>query len=242
MHGTMGLINHAEAFSFASDIRVNSRYSRKVLWLLTVALLLGSTCVAHAAEPAYLAEQTPPQVVRRTYDPLNPPAEMQRKLTLPEAGLCEFKFGCEIRTGTATPLFGLQTVEATVTSVHLVTHLDITIWTVTASNAKLRAHEEGHREICEEYYRDAGQIALRLAGQALGTKLTIALKNRDTATKEAVDAFQDKLLQEFLNETGIRCTVAQENFDRITAHGVRPVTEAAAITQALTEERARDSR
>ena len=200
------------------------------LWLVLGTAALG-------AEPAFAVERTPPRIVRRTYDPQNPPAEMSRKLTLPEAGLCEFEFGCEIQTGTATPRYGLGTVQATVTSIRLIPRLDLTIWTVTQANAKLRAHEEGHRELCELYYQRVDAVALRLARAAIGTKLTIDLRRREASTQEALDQFQNKLLEEFLRETARRCTIAQARYDLITAHGVNPIPEAEAITQAVADER-----
>jgi hypothetical protein len=211
--------------------------SRRAAGRLALVLLLGFAGRARGEEPRVSIEQTEPRIVRRAYDPLNPPAEMLRKLTLPEAGLCQFDFGCKVLTATDRPHFGLQRTGATVTSVRMVTHLDITIWTVIESNPKLRAHEEGHREICEDYYRRARAVALDLAGRALGTRLAAPIY--DLGGPEVREAFQNRLAAEFIRETAERCVVAQHNYDVITAHGGNRITEAEAVAQAVSEERSR---
>ncbi len=89
--------------------------------------------------PPVVVVKTAPHVVRRSYDPRDPPAEMSKKLTLPEAGLCDSEFGCEIYTDTAMPGLALDPTQASITSIRLILHLDITIWTVTAAPAKPRS-------------------------------------------------------------------------------------------------------
>lgn len=203
--------------------------------LVVACLFLAVTAGLPGATSPVSVIKTVPRIVRRSYDPLNPPAEMTQKLTLPEAGLCESEFGCEIYTGTAMPAFGLRTVQATITSIRLILHLQITIWTVTASTPKLLAHEEGHRRLNEEYYRNAAEIAYRLAAQALGKKLPVTLRSRGKSKTGAVEAFQSTLLAEYLEATARRSTVAQKRFDAITAHGGNAIPEDAAMLQALTE-------
>jgi len=178
--------------------------------------------------------KTGPLIERRSYDPSNPPAETSQKLTLPEAGLCDSEFTCKFHTGTEMPRFGLGTVQATITSIRLILHLTITIWTVTGAPPKLRAHEEGHRRITEEFYRNAKTVAYRLAAQALGRKLPVVFVDQ-TAKPGAVKAFQDKLLMEYLQETARRCTVAQTRFDSIAAHGGNSITEDDTVRQTLAE-------
>lgn len=217
----------------------DSHASRLRHRLLVLALILGGAGAAHGEEPGIFVEQTPPRIVRRDYDSLNPPAEMLKKLKLPEAGLCQFDFGCKTLAVTDQPRLGLQTATVTVTSIRLVMHLDITLWTVTQANAKLRAHEEGHREICEEYYRRAREVAVDLARRALGTQLTGALYNNGATLAEVRDAFQSKLAADFLQETARRCIVANDHYDALTAHGGNPIPEADAAAQAIAEEQAR---
>jgi len=213
-----------------------SRAIPQIHRLLGLALLLTLAGGARGATPGVTVEQSPPQIVRRTYDALHPPEEMLRKLTLPEAGLCQTDFGCKVLAGTDRPGFGLQ---PTVTSVRLLTHLTITIWTVIQANPKLLAHEEGHRAIWEEYYRRAQPVALEIASRALGTRLAFPLNNGGAAVPDAREALQGKLAAEFLRATAERCVVAQHNFDVITLHGGNQIPEAAAAAQAMAEEQAR---
>lgn len=221
-------------------IRIPSRFSGRGAAInrcrLVVAwLLLAVTVEMSGATSPIVVTKTAPRIVYRSYDPLNPPAEMSKKLKLPEAGLCDTEFGCEIYTGTEMPRYGLSTVLATITSIRLILHLDITIWTVADAPPKLHAHEEGHRRIAEEFYRNADTVAYRLASQALGKKLPVALRNRETSNREAVEAFQGALLAEYLQLTARDCTVAQVRFDAITAHGGNAIAEDAARLQTLAE-------
>lgn len=223
---------------FPRPVRIPLHFSGRALGrcrLVVAGLLLAVATGMQGATPPVVVIKTPPRIVRRSYDPLNPPAEMSKKLTLPEAGLCDSEFACEIYTDTEMPRYGLSTVQATITAIRLILHLDITIWTVTAAPPKLRAHEEGHRRITEEYYRGADTVAHRLATQALGRKLPVTFLDRESSSPRAVEAFQDTLLAEYLQETARRCTVAQGRFDAITAHGGNVIAEDAALHQALAE-------
>lgn len=210
--------------------------------LLCALLISGGACEALAQYPAVSIEQTPPRIIRRTYDAQNPPKEMLRKLQLPEAGLCQSDFGCKILVGTSAPRFGPTTAEATTTSVRLVMHLDLTIWTAIEANAKLLAHEEGHREIWETYYREAHAMALDVAGRAIGTRLTIPLQHgwiTGAVADKSRESLQVRLAEEFLQATAGRCIVANTLYDAITAHGTNAIDEAGAVAQAVAKERAR---
>lgn len=203
--------------------------------LVVAWLLVAVTGEVSAATIPVSVTKKAPRIAYRSYDPLNPPAEMSKKLTLPEAGLCDTEFGCEIYTGTEMPRYRLGPVQATITSIRLILHLDITIWTVNAAPPKLHAHEEAHRRISEAFYRNADTLAYRLGAQALGKKLPVAPVNRESSNREAVEAFQGTLLAEYLQLTSRDCTVAQGRFDVLTAHGGNAITEDAALRQTLAE-------
>jgi hypothetical protein len=82
-------------------------------------------------------------------------------------------------------------------------------------------------------------VALTLATRALGTPLTPA-EYSGGFSPDIREAFQRRLVAEFLRETAERCIVAQDLYDAITAHGGNGIKPAAAVAQALAaEERTR---
>jgi hypothetical protein len=190
----------------------------------------------HAAEEHPVTiHKTPAKAIRRFFDPARPPAAMPT-LTPPESGVCHFDFGCDAGIEVFVDPAGPNTVEVEVDSVDVVLSMEVDIWAINGAPRKLLNHEEGHRQICEDYYRDAGPIAERIGKSFIGRKATGTGPTKQAAT----DAAQQKLLSEFnaayMNETRVRCSACQVRYDALTEHGLNAVTEADAIAQALKAE------
>jgi hypothetical protein len=200
-------------------------------WILRLGAAVGvMLSIAHAAEPRVRVDIAPPVVARHTFDLAHPPAEMPT-LTPPEVGTCVFKFDCGMETQAA----GSRWRAPAVTDVVIRAHLTITIWTPIGGPQKVVTHEEGHRRICEIYYRPAGDIAERIGWAAIGSPLRNGTQQQ---LKQQLDALQRRSIAEFLRETATRCEYAQERFDAITSHSMNPVAESVAMAQALLDERA----
>lgn len=202
---------------------------------VVVGLLLASgSAVLAAAPPRVTVEAAPAKIERRTFDPRNPPAEMP-KLTPPEVGTCVYQFACSTEAQASGSRARLGREPARVTEIALRASLTVTIWTPQNGPAKILAHEEAHREICEYYYDQAEAIGRRLAQRALGTPL----QSRTTAGMEAeLDRLQKSLIREFLHETATRCDFAQDRFDAITQHSMNPIGEQVALVRAIAAEEA----
>jgi hypothetical protein len=200
-------------------------------WILRLgaaaAVLLSG---GYAAEPRVRVDVSPPEIARHTFDLAHPPAEMPT-LTPPEVGTCVFKFDCGMETQAA----GSRLRAPAVTDVAIRAHLTITIWTPVGGPRKVVTHEEGHRQICEIYYRPAREIAERIGWAAIGTPLRNGPQQQ---LKQQLDAIQRRAIAEFLQETATRCEYAQERFDAITNHSMNPVAESVAMAQAVLDERA----
>jgi len=198
---------------------------------------------AGAARPEVTVKREEPKVSRQTFDPRRPPANMP-KLTPPESGVCDFDF--TIKVGISHSVSNQQgnTVEIMVDEIDLVTTLDVRIWTARGSPPKLLAHEDGHRLICEYYYQNADFIAREVAEPMIGRTFTAQGANRQAAISTAVSTAIKTISDEYMNRTRVRASAAQRRYDRLTAHGTRPIGEAEAIAQIVKEdaEPSRESR
>jgi len=199
---------------------------------LVLGLMVGFThgATAESVPEGVVIKISPPKITRRTFDPQNPPKEMP-KLTPPEVGTCVYSFGCT----TEVVLRGVTGKFARLSGVEVSTRLSITLWTPEVGPPKILAHEEGHRAICEIYYRDADLIARELAERQIGRQIPVKIRDKDVAQAE-LRKIQDAIIAEFMRETANRCDHAQARYDAITQHSVDPIPESEAIGRSLAEE------
>lgn len=205
---------------------------------LSFATLFAFLCAAEmpGAPIGVTVDVQPPNIVRRTFDPANPPAEMP-PLVPPEVGQCVYEFACEMETRVVQPAGFSRRRTARVTATAFTTRLNVTLWTPIAGPAGVLEHEEGHRIIAEFYYRRARDVARRLGQQALATPLVVSAASRP-ALETALNELQNRLIKSYLAETLDRCSVAQRRFDEITHHSRARVPVDAAIAQAISDENA----
>lgn len=154
------------------------------------------------------------------------------KLTGAEAGDCNFQVTCDSGMGFLVDTIDPHTVEVEVDSVDVVLSLPITVWVGIGTPPKLGQHEEGHRQICEDYYKGADVIARDLARKMIGRKARATGRDK----KEAQDKAQGQLLSEYnaayMVAVRDRMLHAQQHYDLITIHGLKPIAEKDAIAQA----------
>ena len=198
-------------------------------------LLLFSAAVCRAEEHPVTIKKNPPKITRQAFDPKRPPAKMP-KLTPPESGVCHFEFTVDAGLVTLIDETSPTTVEVEVDSVDMILDLEIAIWAMTAAPKKLLSHEEGHRQLCEHYYKDAEKIAERLGRQMIGRKATGKGANKKAATDDATHKLLKDLNLAYMSETRVRCSAAQKRYDQITRHSLNPIPEADAIAQTIASE------
>ena len=203
-------------------------------WFVRVLLLITAFAPeAWAAQLKVVVRAEPPHIVRRTFDPRNPPPEMP-KLKPPEVGTCVYSFACT----SETEIRGLRGRPARVTGIEVVARLTITLWTPLGGAPNILRHEEGHRAICEVYYGTAESTARELAQLEIGQMLHSSVDQKAAVGAE-LKTIQDRLLAAFLEGTASRCEYAQTRFDAITDHSRNPVPESTAIKRAIAEEKTR---
>lgn len=196
------------------------------------ASLVGSALAG--ASDGVTVDVRSPNILRRTFDPENPPADMP-PLQPPEVGQCVYEFACEMETRVVHPATTGGSRSARITATTLTTRLNVTLWIPAAGPTGVLEHEEGHRIIAEHYYRQAGEVARRLGHDALATPLIVSGSGRP-ALEAALSDLQQRTIQSYLAETLDRCTVAQTRFDEITRHSRAPVPVDEAIARAIADE------
>lgn len=212
---------------------------RRLCFFLGIALLVSLGARA-AEEHPVTVKKNPVKITRRTFDPKRPPAAMP-KLTPPESGVCHFEFTCDAGIGVFVDPKGANAVEVEVDSVDMVLDLPIEIWVMNNAPKKLVAHEEGHRQICEDYYANAEVIARDLAKKMIGRKATASGRNRKEAQDKAQQQLLSELNQAYMAAVRGRARACQDIYDDITTHGLKPIAEADAIAQAKAQEKAQAS-
>ncbi|MGH7213317.1 MAG: hypothetical protein ACREIT_00845 [Tepidisphaeraceae bacterium] len=167
-------------------------------------------------------------VTRHTFDPKNHPANMP-PLKPGEAAVCQnnfrvaSSFGYQLRELPDAGQNGRVVASANLENVTITLDLIIAIWNPTNATAKIKAHEEGHREISQRVYDTrATDVARTLARQYVGRELRV-----EGATFDACAAEAQKRVEQFANELGARYMGAvaevagrvNDTYDDITDHG-----------------------
>ena len=211
-----------------------------------LALLLQDAAGA-AGEPQIVIDRQPPTVARVTFDPRNPPPDMP-KLHPGEAALCQMNFNCRVQlkyevveqgsssssSSTAGRARPSATVTARVKRIQMTLTLHDTIYVPRGGNAKLRAHEEGHRVINERVYEDAERVARTAALDVLTQTWRGTGDDAGAAGKAATDEAVKKLCDAYLAGTADKAHRVGQIFDELTDHGRNTrLTEADAIRQAF---------
>jgi hypothetical protein len=208
---------------------------RRLLQVLvagSAARLFVHTDIAHAQSSAVKVTREEPVITRQEFDPRRPPRNMP-KLLPPESGVCDTTFQLRIGVGYSIEAMRPSIVQLWVDELEISTHLQINIFTMAGAPAKLRAHEEGHREISEHYYRNAEDAVRAAARPLIGRMFTGEGVDRKSAEQDAMRQITTALEEGYMTGTRIRSMAANERYDEITEHGLDSIDEAEAIAMAL---------
>jgi hypothetical protein len=199
----------------------------------TVAAALLRTGRASGQGSPVRVTREDPVIERREFDPRRPPADMP-PLTPPESGVCKTTFELDASvTYSAEPL-SHRTARIYVDELDIVTRLRFDIFTVAGGPAKLRAHEEGHREIGEHYYEGAARIAEEIGRRLIGATFEGRGADLDAAQRDGFAKVVSAIERDYMTRVRIPSAAANERFDEITRHGLDAIDEAEAIALAIT--------
>lgn len=173
-----------------------------------------------------------------TYPKGHPPPHRITVAPSQEAGWCETLIQPQAGVGLQWNRLGWKTVTATVTQVQFTVGMHIDIWVEEGGGPTVDAHEATHRAISEHYFAAANAVAHELATQMVGRKLKLPVRRQQDNAKDVIQSLDKELIAAFDWRIWHRCEYAQERYDDITAHGLEPITNAAAMKQALADEAA----
>jgi hypothetical protein len=220
--------------SLLKSFEARPLHSGLIAALLGVAVLVpaapASRAQTHGSSVAVTREE--PVIERREFDPTRPPASMP-KLTPPESGVCDTTFELSAGIGYSVEVLGPTSINLWVDDLDITTRQRINIYTIRGAPAKLLAHEEGHREISEHYYKNAVTALRTVAAPLIGRMFTGSGADRAAAEKDAVNKVLHVLESAYMLRTRMRSVAANERYDEITEHGLNAVDEADAIARVL---------
>jgi len=175
---------------------------------------------------------TPPESSIQTIDAQHPPAvplepgcsattDINFRLERSYASTCPFK--------DETP--GVSRVTLQITGVRLVTRLITIIYLPSGASAKLQAHEQGHKYIGEQCYKDAYRIAYYAASQVVGKQYAGAGTTFEAAKTDAANKVTKEIEDFYVSRTLHLSMALNGEYDRLTNHGKNQVPETQAIQQ-----------
>ena len=185
-----------------------------------------------AGQPSPVRVTREEPVVRRTeFDPERPPPDMPT-LTPPEAGVCNTTFELAASVSYSAEPLSPTTARVYVDELDLTTRLAFDIYTARGAPAKLRAHEEAHRQIAEHYYRNAPTIAAEIGRRLIGQTFDGAGIDPDAAQRDGFEKVIAAIEQAYMARVRTPSAAANVRFDEITNHGLNDIAEAEAIALA----------
>lgn len=181
-----------------------------------------SATSATRADEALRLQIHSPEVVRRTFDPRLPPADLppmapdERALTH-----AEFRIAVGVDTSGARPRRQGEEYRATVTvtGVEVETWLRVTLWLPHDASAQLVAHEEGHQALVERLYAE-GEVHLQSAAAGwIEQELIGTGPSADAAREAAPRPVIEALTAGWIERTHGAAEVLGEAYDGATDHG-----------------------
>jgi hypothetical protein len=187
---------------------------------------------AGAQTSAVRVTREEPVVRRSEFDPRRPPAGMPT-LTPPESGVCNTTFELAASVSYSAETLSPTTARVYVDEIDLTTRLTFDIYTVQGAPAKLRAHEEAHREIGEHYYRTAPTVAAEIGRRLIGTTFDGVGVDPDAAQRDGFEKVIAAIEEAYMARVRIPSAAANVRFDEITNHGLNDIDEAEAVAMAI---------
>jgi hypothetical protein len=210
--------------------------TRRTFLVLSAGIAAAGLVRAIAGQPrprsAVRVTREEPVVTRIEFDPRSPPAGMP-PLTPPEAGICKSTYELNAGVNYSAARLSRTTARIYIDELDIVTRLRFDIYTQQGAPAKLRAHEEGHREIGEHYYRNAAAIAEGIGARLIGTEHDGEGADQEAAQQDAFNKVVAEIEQAYMARVRSPSAAANDRYDEITRHGLAPIDEAEAIARSL---------
>jgi hypothetical protein len=206
-----------------------------LLFVLLVVLAFGwfrwrESSAPQAPQEKPVIEKQPEVFTSRTFDRTLPPADLP-PLAEGEAAECDSTFMSKASVAGRSEQSDDTHAVVTFTHVQITLQLKITIWVPSDSSQHVIEHEEGHRQISEFYYKNADQLAERIASKYLGKAVSIAGPDLKGEFDKLLQRAGTEITDEYRRELNVQSK--QLRYDAITDHSRNDVDARDAVAQAL---------
>ncbi len=208
--------------------------NRAILSLLASLIVL--TLAAHSSADVTI-KQAPVAASTRNFDPKHPPDDMPA-LRPDEAAVTESKYACGVQIEVEIIPRDNDKATLKITGVTADLKLDVVIWLPDNAPAKIKAHENGHRQIAEQFYKNGDDIAKKIGEKYIGKQVAVDSADQKD-TRPVIQRLANEFCGEYLGQTEVPSEKVQQKYDDLTDHGRNKLPEKDAIKRA-TEESAAD--
>ncbi len=166
--------------------------------------------------PAITIEKQPVAFANHTFDPNSPPADMPT-LAYGEEALCDSNLTSSAIVGGESQKTDSTHATVTITRIKMILALSINVWVPSGVSQHVVAHEDGHRQISEYYYRTTDKLAEQIAATYVGKQIDINGADLHAQLETALHQTATDITHEFDQEVSFAAT--QQYYDTITDHG-----------------------
>ncbi|SRR6266550_5699614 len=174
--------------------------------IVPVILFLSTNALAEGVK----INRAAPEVEHKKFDRKNPPSDMP-PLVPGEAAVTKSMFGISSEAATQVSeetRAGKTVTRIKITQVTLNLSLQLTVWVPSDAPRTIVEHEEGHRQISENFYKDAEKIAREIAQKYIG----------QTFDGESSEKAMNEMSQKYMAQTQSLSVRANIIFDELTDH------------------------
>lgn len=202
--------------------------------LAVAALVLWQSSSRRADENALkpLIDKRAAMVVRHTFDPAAPPADMP-PLVAPETAECDTDYISNASVSGRSKKLDSTHAEVTVTGVRVTLELKINIWVPEGATQQVIEHEEGHRQISEYSYGDADKVAEQVAAEHIGEKMSVSGSDLEAEINNALQKVGAEITAEYNQK--LNPNAVQQRYDDITDHSRYDISAGDAVARVLKE-------
>ena len=181
-----------------------------------------------ASKPIIIKQ--PVTFASRTFNPASPPADMP-PLPSGENAECDTNFVSNAIVGGRSRQSDATHATITITQIKVTLDLIVTVWVPAGVTQHVIEHEEGHRQISENYYQTADKVAERIAAKYMGKQVDITGTNLNAESTKLLQQMGAEITEEYNKE--LNPEPAQLLYDSITDHSRNEVVAGDAVAHAL---------
>jgi hypothetical protein len=180
--------------------------------------------------PALTIEKLPVVLTSRTFDPAAPPADMP-PLGAHETAECDSNFLSSASVRGISRNSDSTHATLTITNVRVTLQLKINLWLPKDAPQNLIDHEDGHRQISQNTYDTADQLAQQIASAYIGKQIEITGPDLEDASNKTLQQLANEITSAYGKQ--LNPDPPQLLYDSITDHARNGVVARDAVDHVL---------